>query len=383
MKWIKLKELNEYKAKSINPLKEPDTIFEMYSVPSYTGRFPEIAIGSEIGSSKQIVQKGDVLLCKINPRINRVWEVSQFTDHQSIASSEWIVIRNKDMFSKYLLWYFRCEYFRTLMTSNITGMGGSLMRAQPKQVGKYLVPVPEYDIQVKIANVLDKAQFLIDKRKEQIEACDELIKSVFYEMFGDPIRNDKHWEVRKLSHLGKFIGGGTPSRKIAEYFKGYIPWITTVSLQGKIINEDSAIEFITKDAVLNSSTKIIPIGSVMIGTRVGVGKTAINICEMCTNQDIMSLTGVSKEIDKQFLMFVLKGYEEYFNDKKRGATIQGITGQTLKEINIILPPLNLQNKFATQVQKIEQQKHLFKKSLTELETNFNALMQRAFKGELF
>ncbi|MEG0087003.1 MAG: hypothetical protein RR817_11100, partial [Niameybacter sp.] len=167
MKWIKIKELNSYKGKSVNPLKEAETVFEMYSVPSYEGKFPEIITGSEIGSTKQKVKKDDVLLCKINPRINRVWVVSQFTENPTIASSEWIVIRNDKMYSKYLMWYFRSEYFRALMNLNVTGMGGSLMRAQPKQVGEYLVPVPVYSIQIKISDVLDKAKEIIEKRKEQ------------------------------------------------------------------------------------------------------------------------------------------------------------------------------------------------------------------------
>ncbi|WP_346938681.1 restriction endonuclease subunit S [uncultured Clostridium sp.] len=245
------------------------------------------------------------------------------------------------------------------------------------------VNIPKLEIQKKIVTTLDKSQSLIDKRKEQIEACDELVKSLFYEMFGDPITNDKGWEIKKLNMLGKFLGGGTPSRQVPEYFNGSIPWITTVALNGKSINKDNAIECITEDAISNSATKIIPKGSLMIGTRVGVGKIAINKCEMCTNQDIMSLTEILPIINKQFLVQVLLGYESHFSSQKRGATIQGITGQTLKELNIILPPLPLQNKFAAQVEKIEQQKQLLEQSLKELENNFNSLMQRAFKGELF
>ena len=96
MKYTKLKCINQYKNKSINPAKTPDTVFEMYSVPIYETGHPEYLRGNEIASNKVIVEKNDILLCKINPRINRVWVVADESDKQNIASSEWIVIRNSE-----------------------------------------------------------------------------------------------------------------------------------------------------------------------------------------------------------------------------------------------------------------------------------------------
>jgi len=78
MEYTKLKNINEYKSETVNPIKYPDTVFEMYSVPIYDTGHPEYLRGSEIGSSKVIVRKNDVLICKINPRINRVWVVWKF-----------------------------------------------------------------------------------------------------------------------------------------------------------------------------------------------------------------------------------------------------------------------------------------------------------------
>ncbi len=92
MRYTKIKNINEYVSESINPMKTPDTIFEMYSVPIYDTGHPEYLRGDEIASNKMVVRKDDVLLCKINPRINRVWVVSDESEHQNIASSEWIVI---------------------------------------------------------------------------------------------------------------------------------------------------------------------------------------------------------------------------------------------------------------------------------------------------
>ena len=93
MQYTKLKNINKYKSENINPAKTPDTVFEMYSVPIYETGHPEYLRGSQIASNKAVVEKNDILVCKINPRINRVWIVSDESDNLNIASSEWIVVR--------------------------------------------------------------------------------------------------------------------------------------------------------------------------------------------------------------------------------------------------------------------------------------------------
>ena len=85
------------------PMKRFFEIFELYSVPIFPTNTPEIIKGEKIGSAKQSVENGDVLLCKINPKINRVWFVKNRTENTMIASSEWIVIRNKFMLTDYLV----------------------------------------------------------------------------------------------------------------------------------------------------------------------------------------------------------------------------------------------------------------------------------------
>lgn len=167
--WVRLGEVNKYISKSVNPISEPDKIFELYSVPSMTDDYPEIIEGSNIGSSKQSVCKEDVLLCKINPRINRVWKVSQFTDNELIASSEWIIIRNNNINADYLMYCFQSKYFREFMLSNVSGVGGSLMRAQPKYVQKYPIPLPPRSEQQRIVERIEELFAKLDEAKERLQ----------------------------------------------------------------------------------------------------------------------------------------------------------------------------------------------------------------------
>lgn len=109
-----VEEINQYSGSAVNPLDAPDLVYELYSVPSFESQYPEIVKGSAIGSSKITVEEGDVLVCKINPRINRVWVVRRHTSYPLLASSEWIVIRNRDIDSDYLKWYFSVANFSQL-----------------------------------------------------------------------------------------------------------------------------------------------------------------------------------------------------------------------------------------------------------------------------
>ena len=184
MEYKKIKEINEYKSESINPMKTPDTMYELYSVPFFTTGHPEYLHGSEIGSSKVTVQKNDILVCKINPRINRVWVVADESNYQSIASSEWIIVRTAQYNPYFLAWYFRTPMFQQLMTSEVTGIGGSLTRAQPKRVVEYPVPELSRERQDKIVSILDRLESIKRERKSELDLLDSLVKARFVEMFG-------------------------------------------------------------------------------------------------------------------------------------------------------------------------------------------------------
>lgn len=212
--WVRLGEVNKYVSKSVNPISEPDKIFELYSVPSMADDYPEIIAGSDIGSSKQSVCKEDVLLCKINPRINRVWKVSQFTDNELIASSEWIIIRNNHINANYLMYCFQSKYFREFMLSNVSGVGGSLMRAQPKYVQTYPIPLPPLSEQQRIVESIEELFAKLDEAKERLqEVADSFAvrkAAILHNAFTGELTKqwrrengvrDESWEEKKLSEI--------------------------------------------------------------------------------------------------------------------------------------------------------------------------------------
>jgi type I restriction enzyme S subunit len=139
---VALRDLGLGRTEGVEPADEPTTLFELWSVPNFPTGKPERVLGSTIGSNKQRVAEGDVLLCKINPRINRVWVVGPSYGLPQIASTEWIVFRSAAFYPRFLMWRFRENRFRGALCANMTGVGGSLTRARPKDVAEIKIVLP-------------------------------------------------------------------------------------------------------------------------------------------------------------------------------------------------------------------------------------------------
>lgn len=176
------------------------------------------------------------------------------------------------------------------------------------------------------------------------------------------------WKRVRLGDIGVFRSGGTPTRSKPEYFLGNIPWITTISLGKMYIDERNAVEYISEEAIANSSTKIISRNSIMIGIRVGVGKVSINTVPMCTNQDIISIENIDENrFCKPFLVYCINIYRDYFEKNKRGATIQGINSEVLKSIKIPFPPLEIQKQIAKTLDTAAEMLAMRKRQLADLD----------------
>jgi len=187
------------------------------------------------------------------------------------------------------------------------------------------------------------------------------------------------WEKVKLGDIGVFKTGGTPSRKCPDYFKGNIPWITTVSLNKNFIDESDAIQFITREAIENSAAKIISANSIMIGVRVGIGKVSINKVPMATNQDIVSIEDIDeRKIYKPYLVYFIKSKNHLLDTLKRGATIQGININVLKSLTIPLPPLETQKQIAKILDTATELLALQKQQLAELDNLLKSIFYDMF-----
>ena len=156
--------------KNLDPRKIPDAIYELWSIPAYDFAKPEIVRGNEIGSSKKVVYPNDVLLSRIIPHIRRAWIVKENIENRcQIASTEWIVFASHEVESEYLRRVLLSDHFHTRFMRTITGVGGSLSRANLSAVSDIKIPVPHLEVQREIAAEIGAYQRVIDGARTVIE----------------------------------------------------------------------------------------------------------------------------------------------------------------------------------------------------------------------
>ena len=371
-------DINQYSGTTINPPDNPDEVYELYSVPSFDSQYPEIIKGSEIGSSKITVEDGDVLVCKINPRINRVWVVKHHTDHPLLASSEWIVVRNSKMDSNYLKWYFSSPTFRNLLVSQVAGIGGSLTRAQPKQVAKYPVPIVDICEQRRIAAVLNKVSGLIAKRREQLDKLDELVKARFVEMFGDPVSNPYNWEKVSLSELADIrIGPFGSLLHKEDYIEGGHPLVNPSHIiDGKIVIDEKLT--VSHQKYVELEAYHLKAGDVVMGRRGEMGR-----CAVVSQEDLLCGTGsllirpkgkVTADYIQKIISF--PSFKKMIEDMAVGQTMPNLNVPIVSAFQIIKPPVQVQENYYTFVTQVDKTKWTIRQSLDKLEVQKKALMQQ-------
>ena len=435
--WTNVESINSYSGTSIDPLEDPDTLFELYSVPSSANDYPEIIYGTDIKSAKKAVKKNDVLLCKINPRINLVWKVSQHTDNKLLASSEWIVIRNIIINPDYLMYCFRTQYFRKYMLSNVSGVGGSLMRAKPKYIKKYPVPIPPLTEQQRIVNCIESIFVKLDEAKEKAYAVVdgyELRKAaILHKAFTGKLtakwredhpslkntilkdvetyssvwktkdkrflaeeqskaeivrlENGHEWIKCTIGAISRVTNGSTPSRKEPDYWNGNIPWISSGEVRNNIIEISN--ECITEEGFNNSSVKLLPAGTVLIAM-IGEGKTrgqsAILNIEATINQNIAAIVVDHGCVLPHYIWYWFQMNYAKNREKGAGSGPQALNCQRVRELDFFVPNLDEQTEIITLLQKIldrEQKVREIAESVIEkIDSMKKVVLARAFRGEL-
>lgn len=277
--------------------------------------------------------------------------------------------------SKYLYYALKSQQERLFRIRS----GACMPNIKKSDLGNFIIEYEEDETrQEEVVKVLEKCELLIEDYNKKLALLDEAVKARFVEMFGD-VQDAKKHSSKQLKDICNTVTGGTPSTKHAEYYNGTIPWISTVSLGPNYIDGTTAKAFITQEAVDNSSTKIIPSGSILFGTRVGVGKSSINQVEMCTNQDIVAIIDLDEsKYNKLYIKYVLDTYQSYFDSIKKGATILGISSDDLKNIYIPDASLYEQNRFEKFVKQIDKSRSRIQKSLEASQELFDSLMQEYF-----
>jgi type I restriction enzyme S subunit len=373
---------------SVDPSRFPDEAFDLYSIPAFDNGRPELSLGREIGSSKQVVQPNDVLLSRIVPHIRRAWVVGEQRGYRQIASGEWIVFRSAKTDPTYLRYLLVEDRFHAQFMNTVAGVGGSLLRARPAQVADIEIPLPLLSEQRRITALLDQADRLRRTRRYALELTDTFLPATFLQLFGetgdsfpaltvDELAADKPHAIRTGPFGSQLLHSEFTDRGIA-----------VLGIDNAVNNEFawSQRRFITPEKYKQLKRYTVFPGDVIITIMGTCGRCAIVPDDIPTAINTKHLCCITLDQNRclpiylhgAFLFHPFVHHQQ--NVATKGSIMDGLNMEIIKSLRIPLPPLRLQQKFAALVQRVERLRAVQREALRQAEHLFASLLDRAFSG---
>ena len=382
---------------------ESRTFIGLEHIEKNTGRIIGKGKTDNIRSTKTVFRAGDVLYGKLRPYLNKVC----VPDFDGVCSTDILVFpKNQFLESSFLASFLSTSHFVTYTTANMKGVQHP--RISFKKISEFLFPLPPLNEQKRIVAKIESIFSQIDAAKEKLErlalqissasgSLAQLKSSVLKQAFegrlvpqnpnDEPaeillkkIHKDskkelkfesegfpKGWIRTKIENISDLIGGGTPSRKIHEYFGGSIPWFTPTEIpKDKISKVVRSREQIRELGLQKSSAKIIPKNSVLLTSRASIGYVAIAGSDVSTNQGFVSFV-CNDSIFNYYLAYWLWGNKSILEKNATGTTFKEIAKSVLRRLEIPLPPLPEQHHIVQKIEsifaKIDATKFLILRSL--------------------
>lgn len=306
-----------------------------------------------------------------------VGRVNIYPAYSSLVGTMQYIFPKKDCLLNFI------KYFLVKLDLSHCVSGATIPHIYFKDYGKDLIPVPSLKIQEKIVSELDKINELIRLKKEQLKDYDNLAQSIFYEMFGDPVENEKGWEVKKMKDVCTHIVDcphSTPKK--ADTTTNY-PCIRTSELKGGTISW-STMQYLEKDEYEKRIARLKPeTGDIIFGREGTIGDAVIlpSGYNFSLGQRTMLIRTDNEMIINTFMHRTLmsewiKHQIEYVNVS---STVAHVNIKDFKLFDVPLPPLPLQHLFAQRIEQIERQRSAVQKSITDLETLLASRMQYWFE----
>lgn len=326
---------------------------------------------------RNLLVKGDIVFARTGATTGKSYLISDL-DEDTVFASYLIRVRpNKDIFSPYLAHFFKSPIYWHQIGS--MSSGATLPGVNASKLGQLEIPLPPLDEQKRIAAILDKADAIRRKRQQAIQLADDFLRSVFLDMFGDPVTNPKGWEVKQV---GKVVDCIVPGRDKPKSFTGGMPWITTNDLNhlGSTYESEKSMG-LSDQEIAAVKARIIPKNSVLMTCVGDLGVISIAGNDMVMNQQLHAFLP-NENIEKEFLMYALSFQKHYMIKMASSTTVPYMNKTVCNSVPVILPAIEMQKKFTVLFKKAS----LLRKRLISTQSSkrflFNSLSQKAFAGEL-
>ena len=259
--------------------------------------------------------------------------------------------------------------------------GSTFKAISSKVVINTILPIPPLAEQERIVAELDLLSSIIDKKKAQLKELDQLAQSIFYTMFGDPITNEKGWEVKKLSDICEKITDGT--HDTPKRLDVGVKFITGKHIRPFFIDYDNS-DYVAEEVHNEIYKRCNPEYGDVLYTNIGagIGNAALNVVEYEFSMKNVALLKLKKNsIIGYFVVHFLnddKMKSNIIENHSNGGAQRFLSLKAISKIRIIIPPLPLQQEFASKIEAIERQKSLIQQSIVETQTLFDSRMQHWF-----
>lgn len=334
------------------------------------GKYPFFTCSKEILHIDSYSYDEECVLIAGNGDLNVKYFKGKFDAYQRTYI---VTLKDKnEVLSVPYLYHFFSKYIEHLRKVSI---GGIIKYIKLNNLTDAEFPVPPLPVQQQIVDELDKLSEIIEKKKQQVKELDNLAQAIFYDMFGDPVENEKGWEVKKLGDCGMVSSGGTPSRTKPHYFTGKINWYSAGELNKLYLSE--SVEKITEEAIAESSAKLFPANSLFIGMydtaafKLGITRESASSNQACANF-------FSESMHLVYLYYLLLFIKHKVLNDRHGARQKNLSVGYIKGLKLPIAPLPLQQSFAQKIEAIEKQKELINQSIKETQTLFDARMDYYF-----
>ena len=335
-------------------------------------------IPSELYKNSILASKGDVLLALTSEDVEGSCKSTAWLGNYDIAVSSDAVILKHSLNPKFIVYYTRSRSF--FIEKSKYARGFKVTHIKTSDIAKIPIPVPPINIQQSIVSELDKINELISLKKSQLEDLDSLAQSIFYDMFGDPIENEKGWEVKTFGELGTIERGAGISKK--DFVDEGLPCIHYGQLH-TILGPTTKHHYASIPKSLLPKYKIAHTGDLIMAITSEDVEGSCKSTAWLGDYDIVIGSDAAilhHEQNGTFLSYYTMT-KAFFNEKAKyakGFKVTHISTKEIESIPVYLPPLSLQQEFANRIEAIEQQKQYINSTINELETLLASRMQYWF-----
>ena len=326
-------------------------------------------------SNEYIVRKGDYIIGMDGEFNICEWQGKEALLNQRVCK---LSVKSKALLDRFVLWYMP----KQLKAIEDETPFVTVKHLSSRKLLEIDIPIPPLDEQENIVAELDCLSGIIEKKKQQLKEYDALAQSIFYEMFGNPIDNEKGWELCTIDSLcSSIVRGPFGSALKKEYFIEPNPTAYKVYEQKHAIqkNADIGTYYISAERFATLSRFEVKAGDIIMSCSGTIGELfeiPISAEKGLMNQALLKFT-LNHRVEKIYFLFAMECVKDSFERKGTGLQNIGSVG-TIKKTQISLPEITLQQEFASKIEAIEKQKELIKQSIAETETLFNSRMDYYF-----